>query len=71
MLQEVSHISEYAYILWLDHLSLVPHIRLFGAKPLPEPMRAYCQLELISVKFESNSSSSSNFISNKYTMHIS
>ena len=30
--------------------------RLFGAKPLPEPMLAYCQLdswEQISVKFES------------------
>ena len=29
--------------------------RLFGAKPLPEPMLAYCQLdhwEQISVKFE-------------------
>ena len=32
--------------------------RLFGAKPLPEPMMAYCQLdswEQISVKFERNS----------------
>ena len=32
--------------------------RLFGAKPLPEPVLAYCQLdscEQISVKFESES----------------
>ena len=32
--------------------------RLFGAKPLPEPMLAYCQLdpwEQTSVKFESSS----------------
>ena len=32
--------------------------RLFGAKPLPEPMLVYCQLdswEQISVKFESDS----------------
>ena len=52
------------------HLPLVPHIcrwtgpslvqvmscRIFGAKPLPETMLAYCQLdswEQISVKFES------------------
>ena len=55
-------------IYLLTHLPLVPHIcvselgpsmvlvmacRLFGAKPLPEPMLAYCQLdscEQISVK---------------------
>ena len=55
---------------WLTHLPLVPHMcqwtgpswvqvmtcHLFGTKPLPEPMLAYCQLdswEQISVKFES------------------
>ena len=48
----------------LTQLSLVPHgsslvqvmaCRLFGAKPSPEPMLAYCQLDSwlhISVKFE-------------------
>ena len=55
---------------YLTHYPLVPHIsvnelgqqlvhvmacRLFGAKPLPEPMLAYCQLdyrEQISLKVE-------------------
>ena len=57
-------------VIKLTHLPLVPHIcqwtgpplvkvmacRLFGSKPLPEPMLAYCLLdswEQISVKFES------------------
>ena len=47
-----------AYIRWWTVSSLVQvtACRLLGAKPLPEPMLAYCQLdswEQISVKFES------------------
>ena len=47
-----------AYIRWWTVSSLVQIMacRLFGTKPLPEPMLTYCQLdswEQISVKFES------------------
>ena len=44
----------------LTNLPLLPHICVsklgqhwFSAKPLPEPVLTYCQLELTSVKFES------------------
>ena len=46
-----------AYMQWTGSpLAQVMACRLSGAKPLPEPMLAYCQLdsrEYISVKFES------------------
>ena len=53
-------------LLQLTHLPLVPHIcvdeighhwfkRLFGTKPLPEPMLVYCQLDSgISFKWNLN-----------------
>ena len=44
-----------AAYMWHSTLVQVMACRLFGAKPLPEPMQAYCQLdswEQISVKFE-------------------
>ena len=45
----------YASVNWISELIQVMACRLFGAKPVPEPMLAYCQLdsrEQISVKFE-------------------
>ena len=51
----ISSLHSTAYIHWWSMSALVEAIvcHLFGTKPLPEPVLAYCQLEQTSMAFES------------------